>query len=112
VIGPYGCRKTPTNAAVHDRTSWTVDGPDRSSPCPLDMQMKQENNWSNIIIIIIIISSIIIIIIYLFIMTEKKGGGLFFVANFRHFAKNIYEKGIFCCKLIPCFLRKKFVRKK
>jgi hypothetical protein len=65
VIGPYGCRKTPTNAAVRDRTSWTVDGPNRSPLCPLDMQMKQENNRSNIIIIIIIISSIFIILLFL-----------------------------------------------
>ncbi len=86
VIGPYGCRKTPTNAAVRDRTSWTVDGPDRSPPCPLDMQMKQENNRSNIIIIIIIISSsIIFILLLLFIMTEKK-------------RRRIFLWRIFCCK--------------
>jgi hypothetical protein len=95
VIGPYGCRKTPTNAAVHDRTSRTVDGPDRSSPCPLDMQMKQENNRSNIFFILLLL-------LLLFIMTEKKGGGLFFEANFRHFAKIISGKNIFCCKLILC----------
>ncbi len=93
VIGPYGCRKTPTNAAVRDRTSWTVDGPDRSPPCPLDMQMKQENNRSNIIIFIIIISSIIFIYHY-----WKKRRRIFFCDEFSHFAKNISEKGIFCCK--------------
>jgi hypothetical protein len=107
VIGPYGCRKTSTNASVRDRTSWTVDGPDRSPPCPLDMQMKQENNRSNIIIIIIIIIiSIIFIFLFLFIMTEKKGEGIFLVENSRDFAKNICEKRIFCCKLILCFFLK------
>ncbi len=83
MIGPYGCRKTPTNAAVRDRTSWTVDGPDRSPPCPLDMQLKQENNRSNIIIIIIRI------FIILFIMTEKKGGGFFLWRIFAILRKKI-----------------------
>jgi hypothetical protein len=82
VIGPYGCRRTPTNAAVRDRTFWTVDGPDRSPPCPLDMQMKQGNNRSNIIIII---SSIIFILLFSFIMTEKKRRGIFFCGEFSPF---------------------------